>query len=177
MIEMKTIRATMSALLVAAAVLPASAAQAQADMSAAQIESAVRFGLPSLFAGYRATCAAELSPQGYVTRNAARLEAKFADGSDAYWPAAREALMGMGGEQQEIDPAMLEQMPDDVLKPFVTTLIEQKVATEIKPAQCSDIERGLELLDPLPAENIAGLIGFVVEMAEQKDAGAAATGQ
>ena len=68
-----------------------------------------------------------------------------------------------------MDSAMLAEMPDDALKPFVTALLQQMVATEIKPAQCVDVERGLELIDPLPADNIAGLIGFMVEMAERRD--------
>jgi len=143
-------------------------ANAQTGPSGPEIEGAVRFGLPALFAGYRATCSAQLSPDGYVAQNADRLVAKFADGADAHWPAAKAALSTLG-DDQGMDSAMLAQMPDDALKPFVTALLQQMVATEIKPTQCIDVERGLELIDPLPADNIAGLIGFMVEMAERRD--------
>lgn len=162
----------------AAAALPftlvAAPAQAQADLSAAQIEAAARFGLPALFEGFRVTCQAELADDGYVARNAARLSAKFADGADAHWPEARDAMFALGGEEG-LDPDMLAGMPDEALKPFVTSLLQQMAATELEPAQCPDVERGLELLDPLPADNIAGLIGFVVDMAGDADDAEAAT--
>ena len=142
--------------------------------SAADIESAVRFGLPALFAGFRATCSAELADDGYVARNTDRLAAKFAQGADAHWPAAKEALFTLG-KDEGLNRELLGEMPDDALKPFVTALLQQMVATDVKPAQCTDIERGLELIDPLPADNIAGLIGFMVEMAERDESGTGTT--
>lgn len=153
--------------------LLAAPAQAQPEPGGTGIQSAVRYGLPALFAGFRATCSAELADDGYVARNADRLAAKFAQGADAHWPAARETLF-MLGQDEGMDREMLREMPDDALKPFVTALLQQMVATEVKPAQCPDIERGLELIDPLPADNIAGVIGFMVEMAEHDKDGAGA---
>lgn len=146
----------------------AAPAQAQQELDPAQVESAVRFGLPALFEGYRATCAAELAPAGYVARNADRLAAKFAQGADAHWPEAKAALLTLGGDDGGMDPAMISGMPDEALKPFVVAFLQQMVATEIKPEQCTDIARGLELIDPLPADNIAGLIAFVVELGGRK---------
>lgn len=150
-------------------------ANAQTGPSGPEIESAVRFGLPALFNGFQATCSAQLAPDGYVARNADRLVAKFAEGADAHWPAAKAALSTMGNDQG-VDSAMLAEMPDDALKPFVTALLQQMAASEIKPTQCVDVERGLELIDPLPADNIAGLIGFMVEMAERDGKSADAAG-
>ena len=68
-----------------------------------------------------------------------------------------------------MDPAMIAGMPDEALKPFVVAFLQQMVATEVKPEQCLDIARGLELIDPLPADNIAGLIAFMVEMAGREE--------
>ncbi|RXZ66089.1 hypothetical protein [Pelagerythrobacter rhizovicinus] len=132
------------------------------------IESAVRFGLPALFAGFQATCSTELANDGYVARNGDRLAAKFTQGADIHWPAAKDALLTLG-KGEGMDREMLAGMPDEALKPFVTALLQQMVSTEIKPSQCADVERGLELIDPLPADNIAGLIGFMVEMAERDE--------
>jgi len=151
--------------------LSTASAHAQSEPDAAEIESAIRFGLPALFAGFQATCTSQLADDGYVARNADRLTVKFAEGADAHWPAAKDALFTLGGKQG-MDRDMLSEMPDDALKPFVTALFQQMVATEIKPTQCTDVERGLELIDPLPADNIAGLIGFIVEMAERDKSGA-----
>jgi hypothetical protein len=150
-------------------------ANAQVRPSGPEIEGAVRFGLPALFNGFRATCSAQLAPDGYVALNADRLLAKFAEGADAHWPAAKAALSTLG-DDQGMDSAMLAEMPDDALKPFVTALLQQMVVAEIKPTQCVDVERGLELVDPLPADNIASLIGFMVEMAERDESNTNAAG-
>lgn len=150
-------------------------ANAQGGTSSSEIEGAVRFGLPALFEGYRASCSAQLSPDGYVAQNADRLAAKFTEGADAHWPAAKATLSTLSNDQG-MDSAMLADLPDEALKPFVTALLQQMVAAEIKPSQCIDVERGLELIDPLPADNIAGLIGLVVEMAERGDSGSEAAG-
>ena len=129
-------------------------AQAQSNADPEEIASAVRFGLPALFEGYRTRCSATLSPEGFVAQNAER----------------QERALGLG-------PDLVAGMPDEALKPFVTGILQQMAATEIQPDQCSDVERGLELLDPLPADNIAGLIGFIVEIAgDSKDPASARTG-
>ena len=151
-------------------------AQAQSNADPEEIASAVRFGLPALFEGYRTRCSATLSPEGFVAQNAERLAAKFADGADARWPEAKGALLSLGTDEG-LEPDLVAGMPDEALKPFVTGILQQMAATEIQPDQCSDVERGLELLDPLPADNIAGLIGFIVEIAgDTKDPASALTG-
>jgi hypothetical protein len=65
--------------------------------------------------------------------------------------------------------AMIESMPEDALRPFVDALVGQMIAEEIKGDTCNKIERGAELLSPLPADNIGGLFAFVAEMADLKN--------
>jgi len=60
-------------------------------------------------------------------------------------------------------------MPEKQLRPFVDGLVTQMIAGEIKPKTCGKIERGLELLSPLPVDNTAQLMTFVAELAELKD--------
>jgi len=43
------------------------------------------------------------------------------------------------------------------------------IAKEIKPDSCGKIERGLELLSPLPVDNVAGLMTFIAELADLKN--------
>ena len=47
-------------------------------------------------------------------------------------------------------------------------VVREAIAEEIKPADCTKIERGLELISPLPRENVGGLIAFVVDIAERQ---------
>jgi hypothetical protein len=146
--------------------LPA-AAQARPDLSPEATQAAVRYALPHLLAGVRSSCGPKLSQSGYLAKNGAALFDRFAYGSEAAWPAARDALMALGGEKNADMAKMLGQMPDAALKPFVDATISSMVATKLKVEDCDEIERGLELLAPLPPENIAGLAGFLLEMADR----------
>ena len=158
----------------AALALPASTQAG--EVSPAAMQAAVRYALPQLVAGIRTTCATQLSPSGFLARNGAELEQRYAAGSDAAWPAARVALLELGKSDKSGMGAMLGKMPDSALKPFVDATISSMVATKIKPAQCGDVERGIELLAPLPPENVAGLVGFIFEMKEREDKGKARQG-
>jgi hypothetical protein len=48
-------------------------------------------------------------------------------------------------------------------------MVGQMIAGEIKPENCGKIERAIELLDPLPAENYVGLVTFIIELIELKN--------
>lgn len=151
---------------VAALTLPV-AVQARPDLSPQETQAAVRYALPHLLAGVRSSCGPRLSQNGYLARNGAALFDRYSKGSEAAWPAARGALMALGGEKNADMTKMLGQMPDAALKPFVDATISSMIATKLKVEDCDEIERGLELLAPLPPENIAGLAGFLLEMADR----------
>lgn len=151
------------------AAMVAAPLSAQADPTPEQVEAATRYALPHLFEGFRATCADTLSADGYVASEGDRLRTKFSDGADAFWPQAKTAMINLasqrGGEaSSELD--MFASLPDESLQPLVDGLVFAIVATELKTEQCGDVERGLALLDPLPVENFAGLIGFMFEMVQ-----------
>ncbi len=151
-------------LLIAAVSLsaPASAQIDQLDPQA--IEAATVYALPIAFDGFRKTCADRLAPDGFVAINENRLEAKFSAGAADAWPEAKAVLIEMAAKEGDGADAFLRDLPDEALKPFVDGVFQSIIAGEIKPQQCGDIERGLELLDPMPVENIAGLLGFIIEL-------------
>ncbi|TCJ39230.1 hypothetical protein [Parafrankia sp. BMG5.11] len=164
--------AALAALAVLA--MPASAHAAKVASAKSQIkpesaQAAVRYALPHLLSGVRATCASRLSANGYLATNGAALQQRFAQGADSAWPAARQALLEMGAKEKADMAGMFAQMPDSALKPFVDAMITTMVGTELKADDCPDIERGLQLLAPLPPENIAGLAGFIFEMVDRGD--------
>ena len=158
----------LAAIAAAAALFLPATAQAE-ETSPAAVQAAVRYSLPHLLSGVRASCGPKLSANGYLATQGDALLARFSQGSEAAWPAAKTALMQLGAKEEKGMGAMLGQMPDSALKPFVDATISTMVATKLKPENCGDVERGLELLAPLPPENIAGLVGFVIEMAERDD--------
>lgn len=168
---MNTTAKSLGALLVSTALIGATPAMAQPrELDPVAVAAAARYALPIAFDGFLRRCSANLQPDGYAKSNAVQLRAKFAEGSDAAWPAAKAAMMQMTAEEAGDMSAMFEMMGDDALRPFVDGLVEGMVSQEIKTEDCADIERGLEILDPLPAENLAAMVGFVVELGQKKDA-------
>ena len=139
------------------------AAQSPADIDPQSMSAAVRYALPLAFDGFIETCSAQLSPSGYALRNENNLRAKFNDGIDAAWPPAKAALVTIASDGEGMGN-MFEMLDDDTLRPFVDGLVKSLVQSEIKTKDCSNIERGMEILDPMPVENIAQLAGFLAEV-------------
>ena len=153
------------------AIQPVAATAQETRLEPVNFEAATLYALPHLFKGYTTVCADVLSSDGYVATNADRLSAKFAGASDGTWPQARDALGQLAAKEGGSEGAdLLTMMPDGSLKPFIDGILFALVSTEMKPERCSDVERALELFDPMPAENIAGLMGFIMEMVERDKA-------
>lgn len=145
----------------------ASPAAAQFEnLTPSERSATARYALPAIFDVYVRQCSSELQPGGYVNSNARALRAKFSRGVDAAWPVAKRALTKMRPADGDFEgiAAMLAVMPDEQLRPFVDGLIGASLAPQIKREDCGTVERGLEILDPLPAENVAELIGFTLEL-------------
>ena len=165
---MKIIPSVIGAALAGLALGVSAPAAAQAeDLDPAMVAAASRYALPVAFEGYLSACNTKLARDGYINTNSSRIHAKFAEGSDAAWPSAKAAMLQMASKEAGDMTAMFEMMGDEALRPFVDGLIASMVSSEIKTENCADIERGLEILDPLPADNVAELIGFFVELAER----------
>lgn len=141
------------------------------------VTAASRYALPIAFDSFVTRCSAELDPAGFTLSNSDAIMAKFSEGNDDAWPQAKQALMGLASEGGDAGPmaAIFDTMDDEDLRPFVDGLVGGLVAQEIKTENCETIERGLEILDPLPADNFAQLIGLFFELGNDEPEGEAAT--
>jgi hypothetical protein len=167
----RRITATLAAF---AALVSAQTAQAQQQVcvNPADLADAVTYGLPIAFDAVRTTCANRLDRRGFVVTRGEAYIAQFRARQTAAWPGALRVLqvfMASGDESGVDVGALIAQMPDDAVRPFVDGLIGQLLSEEIKPQDCATIERGLELVSPMPADNLGPLIGFIVELSDIKD--------
>ena len=62
-------------------------------------------------------------------------------------------------------------LPDNAVQPFVEAMVSEMVSGEIKPDQCTAIERGVRILSPLPPENTAELVTFILVMTDKPKPG------
>lgn len=162
--------------LTALASTTAAQAQQTACVNAADLSDAVIYAMPIAFDATRTACANRLSRDGFMAKQGDAYIAKFRAGQDKAWPGAFRFLKVYTDQNAAEDNAgdadmmaMLSTMPQEALRPFVDALVGQMIAAEIKGDSCGKIERGLELVSPLPVENVAGLASFLVELSEIKN--------
>jgi hypothetical protein len=171
-------RSPIAPILALAALLGAEAAQAQqqACVKSADLSDAVVYAMPIAFDATRTTCANRLSRSGFIATRGEAYIAQFRAGQERAWPGALRLLKtymaqpdNAGADGGMDVGAMLSGMPDEALRPFVDALVGQLIAEEIKGDSCGKIERGLELVSPLPVENVGGLVAFLAELTDLKN--------
>lgn len=164
--------------LALAALVSAQAAQAQqqACVSPEDLGDAVRYAMPIAFDATRTACANRLSADGFIATGGESFISTFRTGQDKAWPGAFRLLKTFmaqdGKEEGKTDDgtnAMIASLPEDALRPFVDGMVGQMIAAEIKGDTCGKIERGMELIAPLPPENVGGLFAFVADIADLKN--------
>lgn len=158
-------------------------AQQQACVNAQDLSDAIVYAMPLAYDAAQTACANRFAADGFMATRGESYIAQFRATQDTAWPGAFRFLktfMDKEGGSDDQMGAMLSSMPEDALRPFVDALVGQMLAEEIKGDSCGKIERGIELLSPLPAENMGGLIAFIAEMTDLKNppicTAAAATG-
>ena len=145
-------------------------AQASAEKCIAQadVSDAVVYAMPILTAGMRSKCGDTLSPGGFMATQGDAFVAPYAERQTAAWPGALRMLSQFGDSGAEAGEmmAMFQSLPADTVRPLFDAIIEQKIAEEIKLTDCGKIERAVELLAPLPPENVSGIVTFLLDVAK-----------
>lgn len=151
-------------------------AQQQTCVAAADLADTVLYAMPIAYDAVGTSCASQLKRDGFMAKGGDAFIAKFRAKQGSAWPGAFRLLKtfmakdAAGEAASGTDmTAMIAALPEESLRPFVDGLVGQMIAGEIKPDSCSKIERGMELLSPLPVENVARLMTFISEVADLKD--------
>ena len=117
--------------------------------------------LPDLIDGLRDKCAAHLPANSYLASNADALIARYKLAADQRWPVAKQAFGRIAGQE-----AMADQLPDEFFRPMMGAMIGAELVKGVKPSDCAGASRIVESLAPLPAENVAALIGAILVLAD-----------
>lgn len=152
-------------------------AQQQACVAPADLSDAVVYAMPIAFDAARTACANRLNRGGFMATRGDTYIAQFRAGQDKAWPGAfRMIKTFMANQNKPGDDAssadisgMMANMPESALRPFLDALIGQMIAEQIRPDSCAKIERGLELISPLPTDNVGALVAFIIEVSDMKD--------
>ena len=158
-------------LLAGAALFSAQAAQAQqVCVEPADLDDGILYAMPVLYEAVMASCSDQYSPDGFMMSEGEAFVEGFRSKQDDAWPGAWRFLKTFTNEEGDEEMAkMISSLPEETVRPFVDAIVLQMVSAEIKPDSCGKIERGVELIAPLPPENVSALIAFIAEQAGVKD--------
>lgn len=159
-----------SAALVSLGTAEVAAAQDPACLSEREVTSLVTYALPVVMNSTMKACGPQLSPQGYFATQGSSLVQRYAARKGAAWPEAKAALIKLGGNDDKMKD-VVANLSDEALQPFAEGIVSAMVAKGIKPGQCKAIERGVRLLSPLPPENTAELVTFILVLADKPKPG------
>lgn len=141
----------------------AQAGEAAQCLPPEKAEALFSYALPIVIGTARTQCADILPASAPLLREDSRQFQKYVTASDEAWPDAKDTIAIFTDNKL---PADLDL---DSLRPFVEAMIPAMLADEIKPKHCSTINRFYELLEPMPAQNLAAMTVMLVQLtAEDK---------
>ncbi|MCL6697504.1 hypothetical protein LZ496_01715 [Sphingomonas sp. NSE70-1] len=156
---------SIACLALATAMGSASAAASKDCLSEVEGAAVMAAVLPDLIDGLRDKCAAHLPAKAFLTSNADAMVGKFRVVADERWPTAKLAFARIAGQED-----MADKLPDEYFKPMLGAMVGAELVKDVKADDCPAIDRVVENLSPLPAENVAALIGAILMLAnDEKD--------
>lgn len=141
-----------------------STASAQANQDClTEVEGTAVFAamLPDLIDGLRDKCAAHLPGNSFLVSNADALVARYKVAADQRWPVAKQAFGRIAGQEE-----MTDKLPDEFFRPMLGAMVGAELVKGVEPGDCGSASRIVESLAPLPAENVAALIGAILVLAD-----------
>lgn len=138
------------------------------DLSEAQMTALARFAMPTAFRGVQQRCVNILPSNAYIYARGDALTGRLQAASAGQFTQARQALMSFLPPEQAPMAEVLAQLPPESLEPLMREMIAAKIVSDVDSQRCSQINRALELLDPLPPENLAELLAFALVTARDE---------
>jgi hypothetical protein len=132
----------------------AQAQAAQTCVTRTEAHSLVQFVLPDLITGIRDKCAAAPGGGGFLKASGASLAQRYRPGSLQAWAKAKPVALRLSGDMSKL----LATLPDDAMKKLAGNYVGGTVTKEFPAENCAPIDRVMEAVAPLPAENMAMLM-------------------
>lgn len=143
------------------ALASAAGAQAATPCLAPQEADALFTALaPEAIRSVARTCAPVLPAPGLLGGRSEAMAEKFEARAASTLPLAEKAIAKITGNELP-DPTLLQ--------PLIKTLAGPMIASNVKPESCGQIDLALGLVEPLPAENLTGLLVLLMQLSGNKE--------
>ncbi len=149
---------------------PAMAQNLDLDLTEEEWTNLARYAMPGAFRGLQRGCGSQLPDDAYIHAQGSELLTRLEASALGTQDMAIDAFMKVAPTNDQGMKEVLGAMPPETLGPFLNEMVAGMVASQIKPDQCVTADRVLALLDPLPAENLAALVGVIVVEVQKGDA-------
>jgi hypothetical protein len=117
------------------------------------------YSLPAMLRGAATRCAPSLAKDAFLKTSLSPLASKYDSRKPATWPAAKSAFLKVGAAMDPQTAAVFKGLPDATLQPLVDDLISGMVVAQLPADRCGSLDRLVMLMSPLPAENMAEIVG------------------
>lgn len=160
--------------LALAALASAQGAQAQEACVAPQdLSDTITYAMPIVYDSIRGKCAAQFRASTFMRNDGDAFVDQFRARLDEAWPGALRLLkvfMVQRSGSEDQTAAMIASLPEASLRPLVDGIVgmalAERLGTDLKPETCHDVAEAMELIAPLPVENISGLVTFLARQAD-----------
>lgn len=152
-------------------------AQAQQCVSGADAAAMFVYSVPPAIEAVRNTCNGRLDTSGFIATGSNRLSARYATLQAENWPKAKRAALSLFANANAknrqatqsaiggLDPfTIFQTLPDNVARPLADALIMQKVAEQVKPEKCGELELVLHAMSPIEPRDAGALLGAVANL-------------
>jgi len=145
----------------------ASAATALPCLTSAEVASATAFALPGAINATADRCTASLGNSSYFARTGTQLAQRYSASAAKAWPATRAAILRVAAASNDPMLQSAKNLPDGAMQEIIKGLITAAVTDKVPVTRCSQIDRVLELISPLPPENATELVALTIGVLAQ----------
>ena len=165
-----SLKAIAAAMALCALPAPLAAQATLPCLTPSEAQAIVSVTLPDIISGTTTKCGPVNGTASFLATSGRALADRYRPTALAQWPNARPALRKLAGP--DAGPLM-DLMSDENLRSFSSTLVTTAVLKSIDARQCSDIDRVMRAVAPLPPENMSMLVGILLEIMGRPKAQAA----
>lgn len=135
------------------------------------------YSVPPAIEAVRNSCSGRLQNNGFIATGGNRLAARYTALQTENWPQAKRAALSLFAAANAknrqaaqaaiggMDPVLIFQtLPDNVARPLADALIMQKVAEQVKPEKCGEMEQVLRAMNPIEPRDAGALLGAVANL-------------
>ncbi len=129
----------------------------------AELHAGLAFLMQEALVAVESKCGSLLGETSYLREKGSSLVTRYGEAADAGTSDLNNLIKRLGPDFKIADGDPV------AMKAVFSTLITNQLGKMLVNKSCADVDQVLALLDPLPAENMLGLVEFIIQRFDQSD--------